>query len=360
MMKTRVHAIAGIVSFLMIASFWTSTAVSELIGNEAAVTAVKNGILWGMAVLIPAMIITGGSGMSLGRGRNNPGVLAKKKRMPIIALNGLIILVPCAFFLASKANSGSFDSVFFAVQGLELIAGAMNLTLMGLNIRDGLRLTGRIASPSAGPAKSAASIELSKNGPAITHSLEDLKGVDGADIPTRATMALCRCGASNNKPFCDGSHARVGYSDKKSPERTTDEILSYKGRDITVLYNRLVCSKSYECGRRLQAVFDTERDPWIDPDKGSVAAIIDVIRACPSGALRYERNGEGIHHEIPPGISIQVEANGPYRIRNLALVNADWCEGACEKKYSLCRCGASKNKPFCDGSHLAANFTDEA
>lgn len=359
-MKTKVHAIAGVVGFLTIASFWTSTAVSELIGNESAITAVKNGILWGMTVLTPAMIIAGGSGISLGQGRNDPGVLAKKKRMPIIALNGLILLLPCAFFLASKANAGSFDSVFFAVQGLELIAGATNLTLMGLNIRDGLRLTGRIASPSAGAGKSAASIELSKNGPAIVSGLENFTGTDGAAIPTRASMALCRCGTSRNKPFCDGSHTSVGFVDEKSPERTTDEVLSYKGRELTVLYNRLICSKSYECGRRLQAVFDTERDPWIDPDRGSADAIIDVIRACPSGALSYEKNGEAAHHEVPPDASIEVEANGPYRIRNLALVNTTWCQGACEKKYSLCRCGESKNKPFCDGSHLVVGLTDGA
>lgn len=213
MIKTRVHAIAGVVGFLMIATFWTATAVSELIGHEAAITAAKNGILWGMIVLIPAMVIAGGSGMSLGQSRSDQGVLVKKKRMPIIALNGLIVLLPSAVFLASKANAGSFDGVFYAVQALEFIAGATNLTLMGFNIRDGLRLTGRIVSPSAGAAQGAASIVLRKNGPAITSGVEVFIGVDGAAIPTKATMALCRCGASKNKPFCDGSHVAVTFTD---------------------------------------------------------------------------------------------------------------------------------------------------
>ena len=145
MMKNKVHAIAGVIGFLTIATFWTSTVVTELMGSEEAIATVKNGILWGMIVLIPAMAIAGGSGMSLGQGRTDAGVLAKKKRMPFIAMNGLLVLVPSAFFLANKANAGAFDSTFYAVQGIELIAGAINLTLMGLNIRDGLRLTGRAA-----------------------------------------------------------------------------------------------------------------------------------------------------------------------------------------------------------------------
>lgn len=143
-MKTRIHATAGGIAFLLIATFWTSTLLSELFGDEAAVTSIKNFILWGMMVLIPAVMIAGGSGFSLGKGRRGRLVESKKKRMPIIGVNGLLILVPCAFFLASRANAGEFDTVFYTVQGLELIAGATNLTLMGLNIRDGLQMAGRL------------------------------------------------------------------------------------------------------------------------------------------------------------------------------------------------------------------------
>ncbi|MGO9773237.1 MAG: hypothetical protein ACLPSW_27565, partial [Roseiarcus sp.] len=66
------------------------------------------------------------------------------KRMPFIAANGVLILIPSALFLASKASAGVFDTSFYAVQALELIAGATNLTLLGLNMRDGLRLKGRL------------------------------------------------------------------------------------------------------------------------------------------------------------------------------------------------------------------------
>ena len=148
-MKKKMHAIAGGIGFLMILSFWSSTVVSELFGSHAMVLAVKSYVLKGMFVLIPAMALVGASGMSLGAKWKGKLVSAKKKRMPIIAANGLLILVPAAFFLHGKAVAGEFDAVFYGIQIVELIAGATNLTLMGLNIRDGLRMTRRIPPAKA-------------------------------------------------------------------------------------------------------------------------------------------------------------------------------------------------------------------
>ena len=143
-MKSRIHAFAGIVGFLCILIFWTSTAYSELFTSHETVAAVKAMILRGMFILVPAMALAGGLGMSVGAKWKNPLAVAKKKRMPIIALNGLIILLPSAFYLAFKSDAGEFDNWFYAVQILELCAGALNLSLIGLNIRDGLRMKGRI------------------------------------------------------------------------------------------------------------------------------------------------------------------------------------------------------------------------
>lgn len=142
-MKTRVHAIAGAIGFLTILTFWSSTVISELFGSHETIAMVKGMILKGMFILIPAMAIVGASGVSLGKGRNDALVSAKMKRMPIIAANGLLILLPMAFLLESRASAGSFDTTFYLLQCVELIGGATNLTLMGLNMRDGLRLTGK-------------------------------------------------------------------------------------------------------------------------------------------------------------------------------------------------------------------------
>lgn len=137
------HAVASLVAFALVATFWTSTVFSELFASPAAVATVKGAILWGMLVLVPAIALAGASGFRLGGHSRAPIVAAKRRRMPFIALNGIVILVPAAFFLAARAHSGQFDSAFYAVQMLELAAGAVNLTLMGLNVRDGFAMTRR-------------------------------------------------------------------------------------------------------------------------------------------------------------------------------------------------------------------------
>ena len=144
-MKIRIHAAAGMIGFVTILLFWTSTAGAELFATDAVVTSVKSLIVLGLGVLVPCMVIVGATGMSLAGDRSDTLVMRKKKKMPFIALNGILILVPSALFLSSKAGAGEFDPVFYTVQGLELVAGAVNLVLMATNIRDGLKMTGRLA-----------------------------------------------------------------------------------------------------------------------------------------------------------------------------------------------------------------------
>jgi hypothetical protein len=153
-MKSKLHGIFGAVALLCIASFWLSTVVSELFLDQAAVTAVKNAVLTGMWLLIPSMAATGGSGFSLAKGRGGRLVNVKGQRMKIVAANGLLVLLPSAFVLASWANAGRFDGVFYALQGVELLAGAVNFTLLMLNMRDGLKLSGRLTPKRTVPAAS--------------------------------------------------------------------------------------------------------------------------------------------------------------------------------------------------------------
>ena len=143
-MKKLVHPVAGAIALLTIASFWFSTLISELSGSVEAVVAVKTAIPWGFLLLIPALAAAGGTGFSLVGGRAKGLAATKLKRMPVIAANGLLILVPSALFLAWKASAGEFDAAFYGVQMIELVAGAANLALLGLNMRDGLRMTGRL------------------------------------------------------------------------------------------------------------------------------------------------------------------------------------------------------------------------
>jgi hypothetical protein len=143
-MTKIIHPIAGTLAMLTIAAFWLSTVLSEMFASEQAVTTVKTAIAWGLLVLIPSLAVTAGSGFALAKGRRAGLVGAKIKRMPWIAANGLLILVPSVLFLAAKAGAGEFDVAFYAVQILELAAGAANIILLGLNMRDGMKMGGRL------------------------------------------------------------------------------------------------------------------------------------------------------------------------------------------------------------------------
>ena len=100
----------------------------------------------GLFILIPCIAIAGGIGFSLSKGKNGVLITNKKKRMPFIAANGIIVLIPSAIFLNHAAATADFNTIFYIVQSIELCAGAINLFLIGLNMRDGFRMSGKIHS----------------------------------------------------------------------------------------------------------------------------------------------------------------------------------------------------------------------
>jgi len=138
------HPVAGALAVVTIVTFWLSTTLAELFGSQAVVVVVKTAIPWGFLLLIPALAAAGGSGFALAKGRRVGLVSKKIKRMPLITANGVLVLIPSALFLASKARAAEFDTSFFAVQAIELLAGAANITLLCLNMRDGLKMKGRL------------------------------------------------------------------------------------------------------------------------------------------------------------------------------------------------------------------------
>jgi len=146
-MLKRLHAFAGGLALLLISVFCMSSLTVELSGDPASIAFVKSAILWAMLALVPALAATGVSGSALGRGWKSPLVTRKLQRMRIVAANGLLILLPSAFFLAQRANAGNLDGWFYGVQMLEFAAGAVNVTFLGLNMRDGLALARRRNAP---------------------------------------------------------------------------------------------------------------------------------------------------------------------------------------------------------------------
>lgn len=148
-MKKNIHFIAGMLATLTIATFFTSTIIVELFGSNDAVATVKSLIVMpGLFILVPAIAATGGTGFALSKSRKGKLVQVKQKRMPFIGANGVLVLIPCAVFLDRWASAGAFDTTFYIVQAIEIVAGATNLTLMSMNIRDGLRMSGRFRASS--------------------------------------------------------------------------------------------------------------------------------------------------------------------------------------------------------------------
>lgn len=199
-------------------------------------------------------------------------------------------------------------------------------------------------------------ITCAEAGPYLVKGQVSIFSADGAAIEGKKTVALCRCGGSKTKPFCDGTHAEIGFSGAKSPDRVPERREAYAGEDITIYDNRGLCAHAGICTDRLASVWRMGEEPWIDPDGAQADAIVETIKACPSGALSYARDGD-----TPPepdrAPEIHIVKGGPYRVVGGIRVEGEACgDGISMEHLTLCRCGGSKNKPFCDGTHWDLEF----
>jgi CDGSH-type Zn-finger protein len=213
---------------------------------------------------------------------------------------------------------------------------------------------------------SAPKIAVGNNGPYFLMQdmtavpVPNLRRESGEACATVRGVALCRCGASKNKPFCDGTHGAIGFKGTNTADPAKNKRKSYRGQRITIFDNRGICSHAGHCTDGLKSVFRMNEEPWIDPDGAKVEEIVATIRKCPSGALSYALDGaEAQPPQREPMIT--VTADGPYAITgSVELLGVKFGDGASQEHYTLCRCGASKNKPFCDGSHWTVKFHDPA
>jgi CDGSH-type Zn-finger protein/truncated hemoglobin YjbI len=213
-------------------------------------------------------------------------------------------------------------------------------------------------------------VQASLNGPYLVTNVTRITNWLGEMVPSRPQLALCRCGASASKPLCDGSHARIGFTAQKSPDRVPDRRDTYVGQQTTVFDNRGICQHSGLCTDRLASVFHTGTEPFVTPSGGRMDEIVRAVRDCPSGALSFAIDGaearDQVDHAHSRPAAIEVTKDGPYRISGgLDLVGADGtdeprAEGSSREHYALCRCGQSRNKPFCSGMHWYVNFHDPA
>jgi CDGSH-type Zn-finger protein/truncated hemoglobin YjbI len=231
---------------------------------------------------------------------------------------------------------------------------------------DASELTARRERFAALQAGVPASIQSAPDGPYLVTNVPRLDDWLGVSLDPRPQMALCRCGASQIKPWCDGSHAHVGFQAAKGADRVADRLDTYAGQGATITDNRGTCAQSGFCTDRLPTVFRARQEPFVAPNGGRLDEIIRAARDCPSGALGFTFDGvralAQADRDRSPGI--EVSKDGPYRVTGaVPLLDAQGRAeprnaGASTEHYSLCRCGRSANKPFCSGMHWNADFHD--
>ena len=184
--------------------------------------------------------------------------------------------------------------------------------------------------------------------------LEDHKG---NLLSTDGSYWLCRCGASANKPFCDGTQRNNNFNGQEFASKgpVSERREAFAGDGVTVYDDRLVRAHASFCSDNLKEVFKLKQEPWIDAKGASKQAIINQVRACPSGALSYGV-GSGEPEEETLGPSITVSEDGPYWVRGVEVQGGDGEAYELRERQTLCRCGGPRNKPFCDGTHWDIDF----
>lgn len=205
-----------------------------------------------------------------------------------------------------------------------------------------------------GPYVVSGAIPLTTKTPVVSEHGEPLTWKTGPATETRDRFALCRCGASDNKPFCDGSHSSTEWDSAETVADSSyaERAKSYGGEGVEILDDRPTCVHAGFCGNKVTNV-------WKMADKTADSRVraeaIAMIERCPSGALTYAIDGEVVEPDLPAQIA--VIPDGPL-----------WVSGSIEVQHSngeplekrnrvtLCRCGQSASKPLCDGSHKEAGF----
>ena len=216
----------------------------------------------------------------------------------------------------------------------------------------------KITVSENGPYLVSGSVSLTFQTIGVNQDGESTEWVEGDAVPTSAEYALCRCGASNTKPFCDGTHAKIGFDGTETASREPimkqAEVLD--GPTMQLADAEVLCAFARFCdphGRVWNQVKNTD-DPTVRTQ------FIRQVGDCASGRLiAIDKNtGEPIEPKLPQSIGLvedpALKCSGPLWVRGgISLIGADGQVYEVRNRMTLCRCGRSENKPFCDGAHAA-------
>lgn len=220
----------------------------------------------------------------------------------------------------------------------------------------------RIRITKDGPYLVTGGVPLSKQTIICDSDEESLKWEQDEPFEDRESCGLCRCGQSGRKPFCDGSHSTVNFDGTEVASRNNyaEDAERIVGPALELDDVKPLCSEARFCHR---AGGEWNLVKYDDPEK--VALVIEESSLCPSGRYVAVEKGarRAIEPELPPSIGFVEDptlgVSGPIWVRGgIQLEGADGFEYEARNRMTLCRCGESKNKPFCDGSHVECTFKD--
>ena len=215
-----------------------------------------------------------------------------------------------------------------------------------------------ITSRPGGPLIVGGEVPLVRKTAVHSEHGEPLAWKTGDPLEARATYALCRCGGSATKPFCDGTHASIGFEGNDTVDDSTydERAKVLGGTGITVRDDRSICVHAGFCGNRVTNIW---KQTAHTDDSIVRVAVINEVEKCPSGAITYRFDGDEVDNEADYPTEISVISDGPLWVTGgVAVTTSDGTQLEARTRVTLCRCGASANKPLCDGSHNEVGFKD--
>lgn len=214
-----------------------------------------------------------------------------------------------------------------------------------------------------GPYLVSGGVPLAKQHVVTNEGGESIEWREGQSYPAKAVYALCRCGQSSRKPFCDGTHTKIGFDGTETASRVPflEQAEKMDGPKMGLLDAESLCAFARFC--------DVKGKIWnlVGQTNSAEAQALVAQQAghCPSGRLvALDAHGKALEPKLQPSIGIIEDTAmgiaGPLWVRGgIPITSSDGQQLEVRNRVTLCRCGASSNKPYCDGTHASIKFKDE-